>query len=561
MDRNNLDRDGIGGWSLAGSYVQGGLKPGDRIAIMLRNSREWVICDQAALGLDLVTVPLYTNDRPDNIVYIVEETQARLLVVGGQRQWRRLQEAGGRFTHLQRIVSLADIEANDGVYDPHLESFAEWSFGCHGDALCSHADPDQLATIVYTSGTSGRSKGVMLSHRNMLENAWAVTEVAEIGPDDTFLSFLPLSHTLERTAGYYLPMVCGSQVVFARSIQQLAEDLRAIRPTLLISVPRVYERVHARLHRQLARKPLARKLFQQAVQQGWRRYERSQQRARWSPGQILNPLLDRLVGKRLRNQLGGRLRFAICGGAPLSPELMREFCALGASMLQGYGLTEASPVVSVNHPESNRPGSIGLSLCNVEVKIGRQDELLIKGPNVMHGYWNDEEATRAAIDQDGWLHSGDQARQETNGHLYIIGRLKDIIVLANGEKVAPAALELAISMDELFDQALIVGEGRPYLTALVVVNPEVWPEFACECDVDPEDPDVMMGCYVQRCALRRIGRALREFPGYTQIRRVILLRAPWTLEQGLVTPTQKFKRACILAEHVEMIKAMYEELE
>ena len=537
-----------------------GLQPGDRIALMLRNAREWVVFDQAALGLGLVTVPLYTDDRPENVAYIVEQTGARLLVVDGKRQWRRLQEVASRLAGLKRIVSLAEIEAEDGAQDTHLESYAAWSFGCHGPPERSAAPHDALASIVYTSGTSGRPKGVMLSHRNMLENAWAAAQVAEITHDDIFLSFLPLSHTLERTAGYYMPMLCGARVAFARSAQQLGEDLLAVRPTLLISVPRIYERVHARLRKSLeAQGPLARRLFDAAVRLGWQRYLRAQGRGGWHPRQLLGPALDRLIGAKLRARLGGRLRFAICGGAPLAPELGRTFTALGVPLLQGYGLTEASPVVSVNRPEDNVVESIGPPLQGVEVRIGEHSELLVRGPNVMLGYWGDEAATRAAIDAEGWLHTGDQARQDEGGRLYITGRIKDLIVLANGEKVPPAEMELAIGLDDLFEQVIVVGEGRAYLTALAVVNEEAWAGFARECEVDPDDPAALGDRWVERRALQRIGRALRAFPGYAQVRRVSLLRRPWTIEDGLMTPTQKLKRERILREHAAEVAKMYEE--
>lgn len=548
----------VGRWQAA--MRKEGLQPGERVALMLRNSREWVVFDQAALGLGLISVPLYTDDRPDNVGFIVEETQAKLLVVDGKRQWRSLQEVSDGFESLKRIVSLANIEAEDGAMDTHLESFAAWSFGCHGAPQRSDAAPDELASIVYTSGTAGRPKGVMLSHRNMLENAWAAAQVAEITPEDVFLSFLPLSHTLERTGGYYLPMLCGSRVAYARSVQQLAEDLKTVKPTILISVPRIYERVHSRLRKSLEKQgAVSRRLFAEAVRVGWQRYELSQGRGRWSAGQTYAPLLDRLVGSKLRERLGGRLRFAICGGAPLAPELAREFTGLGVTLLQGYGLTEASPVVSVNLPENNLPESIGPALQGVEVKIGPNDELLVRGSNVMLGYWANEEATRAAIDDEGWLHTGDQARLDSAGRLYITGRIKDIIVLANGEKVPPAEMEIAIGLDDLFEQTLIVGEGRPYLTALIVLNPEAWPQFARECDVDPETQEALTDRFAERRVLQRIAHALHTFPGYAQVRRVKLFLQPWTIEDGLVTPTQKLKRVRILAQHDADVAQMYEE--
>ncbi|OBS09527.1 AMP-dependent synthetase [Acidihalobacter prosperus] len=547
----------VGRWQAA--MRREGLQPGDRVAVMLRNAREWVVLDQAALGLGLVTVPLYTDDRPDNVAHIVEETEARLLVVNGRRQWRRLQEVKAGFDSLRRIVSLANIEIEDGARDRHLESFAEWSFGCHGEPQRLEADADTLASVVYTSGTAGRPKGVMLTHGNLLGNAWAVCDVEPLTADDVFLSFLPLSHTLERTGGYYFPMFYGARVAYARSVQQLGEDLRAVRPTVLISVPRVYERLHARIAKGLSRKSaLSRSLFELTVKVGARRYLRGLGQAAWRPTQALWPLLDRLVAARIRAQLGGRLRFAVCGGAPLSPQLAREFSALGMPVLQGYGLTEASPVVSVNRPADNRFDSIGAPLKGIEVRIGAGSELQLRGPNVMRGYWQDETATRAVLDADGWLRTGDQVRQDEAGRLYITGRIKDIIVLNNGEKVPPSEMETAIGLDELFDQVVVAGEGRPYLSALVVLNAEAWPAFAAECDVDPADPDALLDRFVERRLLQRIGRALHDFPGYAQIRRLSARLEPWTLEAGLMTPTQKLKRKRILTLHERDLTRLYE---
>ncbi len=540
-----------------------GLAKGDRIALMLRNSRDWVLFDQAALGLGLVTVPLYTDDRPDNVGRILRETDARMLVVDGRRQWRRLVELDDHFPELVRIVSLSRIESEDRHGERQLLSFSDWCFGLSGTPQRFDGPDDHLASIVYTSGTAGLARGVMLSHRAILENAWACSDVAAITPNDRFLSFLPLSHMLERTAGYYLPMLCGSQVIFARSVQQLAEDLQSQSPTLMISVPRVYERVHARLQRGLIEKGrLPQTLFALAVRIGWRRYQRALGRPghSWRFDELLWPLLDRKVGRTLRQRLGGRLRFAICGGAPLSADLARQFTALGVPVLHGYGLTEAGPVVSVNRPEINRPDSIGPALARVEVRVGDQDELLVRGPSVMKGYWQDEAATAQVLDADGWLHTGDQGRIDDDGHWHITGRLKDIIVMSNGEKVPPAAMETAIGLDPLIDQVLIIGEGRPSLVALVVLNPELWPDFARGCAVDPEAHDALRDRYVERQVLHRIGRSLTEFPGYAQVRRVALLREPWTIENGLLTPTQKLKRLPIMREYAKRIDALYDSL-
>jgi len=431
-------------WQAA--LAQEALAPGDRVAVMLKNCAEWVIFDQAALGLGLVTVPLYLDDRPDNAAWIIDNAGARLLLVEGRFQHRKVAEIVATSKSLQRVVSLLPPERL-ADWSPKFVLAADWLKAAAGAEVRERRiDADMLASIVYTSGTTGRPKGVMLTHENMLWNAWYASRCADFGADEVFLSFLPLSHTLERTGGYYLPMLAGCEVAFARSINLLAQDLLSIRPTVLVSVPRIYERVHARIQDALAKKgPAAQALFALAVDVGWSRFEHAQGRAPWHPRLLLWPPLKKLVADGVTQKLGGRLKYAISGGAALPPRIARVFISLGVPLLQGYGLTEASPVVTVNRPESNIPESIGLPLPGMEMKIGEHDELLTRSRCVMRGYWDNPEATAAAIDGAGWLHSGDQVRVDDRGHYHIIGRIKDIIVLNNGEKVPPGDMDVGHS--------------------------------------------------------------------------------------------------------------------
>jgi len=335
-----------------------GLQPGDRVAVMLKNSLEWVLFDLATLGLGLVTVPLYVNDRPDNFALIIEETGSRILLIEGVEQWERIRQVSGRLDSLVRIVSLTLACTRE--CDLRLALLADW-LPADADSYDAGSWPPQtLASIVYTSGTTGRPKGVMLSHANILANVYAGISRVPIYSDDLFLSFLPLSHTLERTAGYYVPIMTGASVAHVRSLEQLPDDLAAIRPTVIISVPRVFERVHRKITGRLAAGPgWKRRLFDLTVAVGWRRFLHSQGRGDWSPLFLLWPLLELLVAKRIRAALGGRIRLAISGGAPLSPEIARFFIALGLTLLQGYGLTETSPVIAVNGLADNRPETVG----------------------------------------------------------------------------------------------------------------------------------------------------------------------------------------------------------
>ncbi len=541
------------------AIVAEGLQPGERVAVHLRNSREWVFFDQAALACGLVVVPLYTDDRPDNIAYILKDAAVRVLLVQDAGNWRRLAPALGQHDELQRVLILnrPEVTPPEVAADERVRFVTDW-LPQQADTLRPRkGDPQALASIVYTSGTTGRPKGVMLTHHNMLSIAHSALTMIDCYQEDLFLSFLPLSHTLERTAGYYLPMMAGATVAYARSIPQLAEDLQQIRPTVMIAVPRIFERVFGRIQGQMARKSaLARALFRYTTEVGWHRFERQQHRVGWRPKLLVWPVLRRLVAGKVTEKLGGRLRLAVSGGAALSLPVARTFIGLGVPILQGYGLTETSPVISVNVPDDNSPDSVGVPLNGVEVRIGENDELLVKTPGMMQGYWNNHAATAEVIDPEGWLHTGDQGRIE-NGHIYITGRIKDILVLSNGEKIPPMDMELAICLDPLIDQALIIGEGRPYLTAIVVLNPEGWLGLAHHYGLDPYDDASLSNDKLRSHLQKAIKEQLKDFPIYAKVRRVIVLREPWTVDNGLLTPTLKVKRSQVLEQFEQEIEALY----
>ena len=531
-----------------------GLKSGERVMLMARNGWRWVVCDQAALGLGLVLVPVFMNDRAENIAWMANDCQASLLVIQGPEQWRTLEPVLDRLETVHTIVALEPVEADH----PRLMQLDDW-LPRSGDGLAEEErERRSLATIVYTSGTTGRPKGVMLSHHNILWNIHSALQRYLITPEDRFLSFLPLSHTFERTVGYYLPMAAGASIAYNRAIPLLAEDLAIVRPTLMISVPRIFERIYGRIMENLRGEPaIRRKLFMLAVSVGWRKFEREQGRAPWSPLLLLHPLLDRLVGARVRERLGGRLRFTVCGGAALSPDVARLFIGLGVPVVQGYGLTETSPVIAANPLENNVPASVGLPFPGVEVKLGEQDELLTRSPSVMLGYWNNPEATTAMIDHYGWLHTGDRARIAASGHIYITGRIKEIIVLATGEKVPPADMENAIALDPLIDQAMVIGEGRPYLAALVVLNPEERRRQLEKLGLDPDAPSSLKDSRLMQLVRERVQARTTAFPGYAQIHRVAILNEPMTPENGLLTPTLKLRRNRILECHSAEVAELY----
>ncbi|MFZ1853062.1 MAG: long-chain fatty acid--CoA ligase [Nitrosomonas sp.] len=545
-----------------GALEQEKLIPGDRVAVMVRNCPEWIMFEQAALGLGLVVVPLYVDDRAENAAYVLDHSEAKILLLEDVQKWRDFlaltpeQKLG--IDKVQRIVVLRCADLNLDISKPQVVSVHDWLPAQAGEVKHLDKDPHDLATIVYTSGTSGRPKGVMLSHHNILTNAFASTETVTIYTTDWMLSFLPLSHMFERTSGYYLSIMAGGAIAFNRSIPELQEDLLSIRPTLMISVPRIFERIYAGIRAKLDESSsFARWLFNLAVDVGYQRFEYQQGRACWGLKLLLWPLLKKMIADKVLNKLGGRLRFVISGGAPLSAEVSRIFIGLGLPILQGYGMTESSPVVSVNRPDDNVPASIGLTLPGVQVKLGENDALMIRGSNVMLGYWKNEEATKQAISADGWLNSGDVARIDAQGHIFITGRHKEIIVLSTGEKIPPADMEAAILQESLFDQVMIVGEGRSFLSVLAVLNAHAKEKFFTKYGLDQTLNQNGQKSHTEEVLLDKVTRQTNAFPGYARIRRIAVIDEPWTVDNGFLTPTLKLKRNKVLEKYREVIEQLY----
>ncbi|HKW79983.1 MAG TPA: AMP-dependent synthetase/ligase [Casimicrobiaceae bacterium] len=508
----------VGRWQAALESLR--FEPGDRIAICLRNSVEWVALDLAALGLGAVVVPLYVDDNPDNVAWCASNAEARALVVENTRLGQALAATGASLPALYVLRP----DAGD-----RLAPASALLPAAAGAPRFVELPDDALATICYTSGTSGRPKGVMLSHGNIIANVTSCRQTGMAHQDDVFLSILPLSHMFERTGGYYLPLSLGARVVFSRGVALLADDLAAQSPTVIFAVPRIFEKFLARIAQALAASPARRWLFEQCATRGWRV---EQGRAGWLDA-LAVPWLRKRVATPILARLGGRLRVAIVGGAALDPLVSHVFIGLGLPMLQGYGMTEASPVISVNQPGDNDPESVGPPLPGVEVKIAETGELLCRGGNVMQGYWRNPEATRAAIDADRWLRTGDLARIR-DGRIYIGGRLKDIMVMSNGEKFSPQDAELALLHDPTFEQVLLVGEGRPFLTLLAVTG---------ETD--------------EKALVRRANELLKDFPRWVRVRRAIATSDAWTVDNGLLTPTLKLRRPLVLARYQPHIDAVY----
>lgn len=563
-------------WSQAMAAMQ--LPTGARVAILLPNSLNAMCADQSTLATGCVPVPLHAIDNAGSIAYILADCEASMLIVGQAEQWDKIQAVGTAFPSLRAVV-VTDEDAAwvappsdataTGQAGTAVGSLAQWLAGAVHAASAPPITPpgaNDLAAIVYTSGTTGKPKGVMLTHRNVVSDVKAVMDFIAPTVDDVFLSFLPLSHTFERTGGYYLPIASGSCVAYARSVQLLAEDLKTVRPTILVSVPRIYERVHAKLLEKLSPAAWKMQLFEAAQAKGWARFcaaqnlpapDAAEGRAAGWMAALPWPLLQALVAKPLLAQFGGRVRVAVSGGAPLSPTIAQCFLGLGLPLIQGYGMTETSPVVSVNTLQDNDPACVGKALPGVEVRIGDNRELQVRGPIVMKGYWKRPEDTAKILSADGWLGTGDQA-DIVNGRIYIKGRIKEIIVTSTGEKVPPGDLELAILADPLLEQAFVVGENRPFIACVAVVKGDEWQRLADDLGLSAKDPDSLNNPSVHRAVLARIEKNTASFARYAVPRAVHLTLEPWTIENTFMTPTLKLKRNNLMAFFAQAIDGMYQ---
>lgn len=562
----------VGTWAQALAAMQ--LPAAARIAILLPNGLNAMCADQATLATGCVPVPLHAIDNPGSIAYILADCEASMLFVSHVEQWEKIQAVGTPFPALRAVVitddgaSLTAIPASgDG---PAVGSLAQWLAGAAhaGSATVPKApEADDLAAIVYTSGTTGKPKGVMLTHHNVISDVKAVLERIAPTAEDVFLSFLPLSHTFERTGGYYLPIAAGSCVAYARSVPQLVEDLKTVRPTVLVSVPRIYERIHAKLLEKLSPTPWKMQLYEAAQNKGWARFcaaqglptptpDANSQAAGWMAA-LLWPVLQALVAKPLLAQFGGRVRVAVSGGAPLSPTIAKCFLGLGLPLIQGYGMTETAPVVSVNALDDNDPACVGKALPGVEVRIGENRELQVRGPIVMKGYWKRPEDTAKILSADGWLGTGDQA-EIVNGRIYIKGRIKEIIVTSTGEKIPPGDLELALLADPLLEQAFVVGENRPFIACVAVLKRDEWQRLAGDLGLSAQDADSLNNPSVHRAVLARIEKNTASFARYAVPRAVHLTLEPWTIENTFMTPTLKLKRNNLMAHFAEAIEGMYQ---
>lgn len=538
------------------AFQSAGLLPGERVAVQIANGPHWLAVDWALQSLGLVMVSVYNEDTPGNTAHLLANSGAALALLRQADSWtaaRALQ----RFPLLRQVV-IAQDELPDHCGDALIDVLrvVDWLPPAPPETdtpAVDSVDADALASIVYTSGSTGPSRGVMLSHRNLLSNVFACLRALPVSADDCFFSVLPLANLFERVAGAYGAIVAGASTAYARGPLLLAEDLPTLKPTVLIGVPRVYERVHAAVMAAVEQGAAPRRaLFALALQAGWAAH-----RANGVNRRRLVSAVARRAQDQLSAALGGRLRLAISGGAPLAPEVARLFIGLGVPLLQGYGLTEAGPVVSVNRIDDNDPNSAGLPLDNVETKLSPDNELMVRSPSVMLGYWDDAEATAQALDDAGWLRTGDKVSRLEAHRVYLTGRIKEIIVTSTGRKVSPSEIEQCLLAEPLVEQAMVVGEAKPFLTALIVPRPSALLALRAQLNLAGDDDSAPVRERLEAAALERCLRRLSCGETHTLLRAVALVEGPWTVASGLLTPTLKLRRSSIARQHADDLERLY----
>jgi long-chain acyl-CoA synthetase len=535
-----------------------GVRKGDRVSILSENCPEWAITDWATLCLGAITVPIYPTLTAPQVQEILRDSEPKVLVVSDKKQLRKACEAvEGTGLNPQMIC----IEPDSGSETPSFEQVLNQPGALTESelrAMVESSQPDDIITFIYTSGTTGEPKGAMLTHRNLISNIEAVLQIIDCRPDDLFLSFLPLSHVFERMGGHFLPIYAGLTIAYAESLFTLANDIVEVKPTLMLGVPRFYASVMDRIlasARQMP--PLRQKLFYRTLEVG-KVYSRCIREGRPVPlgVRLQHAVLDKLVAAKIRERVGGRLRFFVSGGAALPKEVAEFFHAFGILILEGYGLTETSPVLTVNPPSAPRFGSVGKPIPEVEITIAEDGEILARGPNIMLGYYKKPEATAAAIDPDGWFHTGDVGYMDADGYLYITDRKKDIIVLANGKNVAPQPIENLLKQSELVQEAVVYGDGMSAPVALIVPNMDALRAFAKQEGIEADGDALLNHDAVQKRFRQELERVNRELADFQRVKSFRLISKPFSIETGELTPTLKVKRRVVAEKYAHLLQEM-----
>jgi long-chain acyl-CoA synthetase len=542
-----------------------GLAAGDRVALLAESRPEWLLADLAILAAGGVTTPIYSTLPADDVRFILQDSGATIAVVSTADQLAKAQAAAPSAPALRQVVvmdgasdhtrglpvtSLAEVSARG-----HQRIVDGWGVAREFQEATRRIRPDDLATIIYTSGTTGDPRGVMLTHGNLTANIAGVLQVLDLSEQDSALSFLPLSHAFERLVAYVY-LSTGVSIYFAESLETVARDLGTVRPTVMTGVPRVFEKLHARiLERGASASPIRRRLFHWALGVAAERGRRLPAGGSlpWST-RLASAVADRLVFAKIRERLGGRLRFAVSGSAPLRADLAEFFYGVGLPLLEGYGLTETAPVVSVTPLAAPRFGTVGPPLPNVEIAIAADGEILTRGPNLMRGYYNRPEETAAAV-SGGWFRTGDIGSLDERGYLRITDRKKELLVTSGGKKIAPQPIEARLRADALIAEAVLVGDRRHFASALLL------PDLAAlgaALGIDADGARTRLDePHVQRLFQRAIDAVNRDLAQFERVKKFALVPTEFTIAAGELTPTIKVKRRIVEAKYRDLIERLY----
>ncbi|HOW59415.1 MAG TPA: long-chain fatty acid--CoA ligase [Candidatus Omnitrophota bacterium] len=538
-----------------------GIRKSDHVGIFSENCPEWTFADLGCLCLGAVVVPIYPNSSEEDIRHIIEHARIKAVFVANDAQYQKILPYQSMFLPGGISVFSSKEPKGDHAFLSWLDKGRQYGLNHTGlfEQCVAHVGPDDLATIIYTSGTTGTPKGVMLTHRNLIANYQGSFQRIQIDETDSVLSFLPLSHSFERLAGYYFQAAYGVSIAYAENMTTVAEDIKKVRPTIVIAVPRFYEKMYVRIHEEAAKAPKwKRRIFEWAKRIAMRtaqmRIRKQQVPLRFF---LLDLLAKCLILHRIKDALGGRIRFFVSGGAPLSKAMANFFYAIGVMILEGYGLTETAPVIAVNALDDFKFGTVGKVIPNIRAKIAEDGEILTAGPCVMKGYFNDPEATAGCL-KEGWFHTGDIGHFDEDGFLHITDRKKDIIVTAGGKNISPQKIENSILQDNLFSQVVVLGDKRPYLCALIVPHKEAVLQFASQHEWANLSYEEMLRHPVLNQWIReRLEAKMEGLANYETVKAFILLAREFSQGSGEMTPTQKIKRRVVMKEYQKEIDDLY----
>jgi long-chain acyl-CoA synthetase len=542
-----------------------GVSRGDKVAIISENRPEWAFADLATLCLGAADATIYPTLTPAQVQYILDDSESKVVLVSNAAQAAKVAEVRPRLKHVQHVVRFDPAPAPGTTSLDELRAKGREALGADKDAVRREAAAvrgEDLATLIYTSGTTGDPKGVMLTHANLMHNVLAAQKIFPMLDHEwTALSFLPLCHSFERTAGYNFMLYAGVTIAYAESVEKVPENMQEVRPWVMCSVPRLYEKMYARVNEKVAADPpLRQSIFRWAIGVGRRLFAHTV--ARTEPGPLLKlqfALADKLVFSKIKARTGGRLRLFISGGAPLAREIAEFFGAAGMLICEGYGLTETSPVISANHPGHVKPGTVGPPLDQVEVRIAEDGEILTRGPHVMKGYYRKPEATAEAIDKDGWFHTGDIGFLDRDGFLTITDRKKDIIVTSGGKNIAPQPIENRLRTNKFFTEVVMIGNRRNFPSALVVPNFEALEAWARQGGIAfSSREELVKRPEVLAHYKRLVDELTPDLAQFEKIKKVALLTKEFTQESGEITPTLKVKRRVVEERYKAAIDSMYE---